>query len=433
MSRWNLLIVDGQLSPEPGAGVSAAEWAVRLNRHADSNGTLRTHQRLADRIGENDLALADAVLLLLPAESDQTVPALPPTVLNQIEERAIPLVVLGVKPSEAKVWHHSSAMLLPSTIDPQALLFAFRGMLHRQPDFCQLRQELALAQRFHGGLENEVSRMHDELQLAAIVQRELLPREIPTLHGIRFATLWRPANYVSGDIYDLTRLDEDHIGVFIADAVGHGVPAALMTMVISRSLLMKEISGQSYRIVPPAEVMNRLNQELIVRQEKSARFATAVYAVVNCRTRIMTLAGAGHPPPIHLSETGPPRQLETNGGLLGIFEDEVYDQIDVELSVNDRVIFFSDGFEQAFPDESADAYERQLPTLQYRQEFEDLARKSDPEQMVDHLRQRLDSQRGSLHQTDDLTMICMIADALRTIRPEEDVTQNPASPRRVAS
>lgn len=418
MSRWNLLMIDGRSASPDGAEGLVSEWAIRLTRTGSGAPEFSLQQRFADQVTVRDLENCAAVLWIAPGDQDSLGPVAN-TLLNQIEERALPLIAIGVKPSQTGLWHHTGAMLLPAETEPQTIVHTLRGMLHRQHDFRQLRQELSIARRFHGGLEGEISKMHDELQLAAIVQRELLPREIPSLHGVRFATLWRPANYVSGDIFDLVRLDEDHLGVFVADAVGHGVPAALMTMVISRSLITKEITGNAYRIIPPAEVLDRLNQELIARQEKNTRFATAVYAVINCRSRVMTLAGAGHPPPILLGKKGEPRQLETNGGLLGVFEDETYDQIELELELDDRVIFFSDGFEQAFPDDSADEYARQLPTLQYRDEFEELARKTEPEQMIDYLRQRLDMQRGSLHQIDDLTMVCMLAGSLDLSVPDQ--------------
>ena len=285
-------------------------------------------------------------------------------------------------------------------------------MLHRQVEVARLRQEMALASRFQGGLKGEITRMHDELQLAAMMQRDFLPREVPNLHGIRFAALWRPAHYVSGDIYDIARLDDDHIGVFIADAVGHGVPAALMTMVISRSLNTKEIVDASYRIIPPSEVLAKLNEDLIKRQGRTTRFATAVYAVVNCRSRVLTLAGAGHPPPIYFTAGGRSDLLETSGGLLGVFDEEEYDQVELELAVDDRILFYSDGFEQAFPHDKADTYQRRLPTKRYREEFERLAALTDAAQMIDAIGQRIDRQRGSLHLVDDLSLICMHAGPL---------------------
>jgi serine phosphatase RsbU (regulator of sigma subunit) len=180
-------------------------------------------------------------------------------------------------------------------------------------------------------------------------------------------------------------------------------------MVICRSLKTKIITGNSYEIVAPSEVLAHLNYEMILRQGRTTRFATAVYAVINCRNRTMTLAGAGHPPPFLLAPGGEPRLLETTGGLLGVFDDETYDQIEVDLSVNDRLVLYSDGFEQAFPREDVDDYARKLPTTRYRDEFRQLARERSPDAMIYAMGRRIDDQQGSLHQVDDLTLICMVA------------------------
>jgi sigma-B regulation protein RsbU (phosphoserine phosphatase) len=206
--------------------------------------------------------------------------------------------------------------------------------------------------------------------------------------------------------------------MFLADAVGHGVPAALMTMVICRSLTTKIVTGNSYRIIEPTEVLAKLNRDMIRRQGRTTRFATAAYVVVNCRNRTARFAGAGHPPPLLLSADGTVSSLETDGGLLGVFEDEVYNQIDLELAVDDRLLLYSDGFEQAFPSERADTYEQRLPSERYREEFERLIEEPTPQAMIEAIGRRIDDQAGSLHQVDDLTLVCLQAGALAG---EEDV------------
>jgi sigma-B regulation protein RsbU (phosphoserine phosphatase) len=309
--------------------------------------------------------------------------------------------------------------------DDQTLCSKLEGMLHRQEAVKRLQTEVSIAHRCHGGLQGEIARMHEELQLAAMVQREFLPRELPHLYGVEFAALWRPAHYVSGDIYDIARLDDDHVGVFIADAVGHGVPAALMTMVICRSLTTKIITGNAYQLIEPAEVLARLNRDMIRRQGRTTRFATAVYAIVNCRSREVRLAGAGHPPPLLLGADGSTRSIEPAGGLLGVFEDETYEQVSFDVAVGDRLLMYSDGFEQAFPKAQADAYERKLPNNRYREEFEQLAAAATPQEMVSTISRRLDDQTGSLHQLDDLTMICMRAGAL--LLPDEQQSDQSAA------
>jgi sigma-B regulation protein RsbU (phosphoserine phosphatase) len=423
MTCWNIIVAafaEAERS-SPAAEAMRAELVSRW----EAQRPLQVRTVDAGELEEIELDEVDAVVVLVN-EAGQARAAR--ALLAAVEEAGPAILVLldGIE-LEGKAFAYCNAAVQQRGNDAVSTCGVLEGLLLRQPEVRRLRKELTLAHRFHGGLRGEITRMHEELQLAAMVQREFLPRELPSLGGVEFAALWRPAHYVSGDIYDVVRLDRDHVGIFIADAVGHGVPAALMTMVVSRSLTPKIITGSSYRIVPPAEVLDRLNRDMIRRQGRSTRFATAAYAVLNCRARTMSLACAGHPPPLMLMENGGVRLLETAGGLLGVFKDETYDQIDLELSIGDRMLMYSDGFEQAFPKINATSYERRLPTMRYRDEFATLAEHHGPAELVERLSVLLNDQQGSLHQIDDLTLICMqagplvpddLADESEEIEPE---------------
>jgi sigma-B regulation protein RsbU (phosphoserine phosphatase) len=342
---------------------------------------------------------------------DDSVPtSLFTTVLAAAEELQVAVIVLGTATQgQADVAAHAGAMLLPVDTPSTTIAAILFGMLHRQSAMDRMRDDLEIASRFQGGLRGEITKIHEELQLAALVQRQFLPHQLPKMHGIEFAVLWRPANYIAGDIYQIDRLDDDHVGIFLADAVGHGVPAALMTMAITQSLTMTTRIGRKPSHMQPSEVLACINAEMIERQDHHARFATGVYAIVNCKRRTLTLAGAGHPPPMLIHADGTSTPLETTGGLLGIFPDETYSQIEVPFELGDRLMIYSDGFEQAFPESTNSNYERRLPNNRYLSEFGELSRLDTPEEVVDSLATRLDAEMGSLHQIDDLTLICMLA------------------------
>ncbi|MBL9140521.1 MAG: serine/threonine-protein phosphatase [Phycisphaerae bacterium] len=280
-----------------------------------------------------------------------------------------------------------------------------RGMLSRQSEVERLNRELGVATRFTSGLRGEISRMQEELQLASQVQREFLPRSFPQVGQIRMDAFWRPASYVSGDIYDMMRLDEDHVGVFVGDAVGHGVPAALLTMVICRALPAKETANNTYRIIPPAEALARINDDLIGQRGRTTRFATAVYCVINCRTGVVRLSSAGHPAPVLLRDGAGSELVGEGGGLLGVFDGEKYPETELQLHPGDRLLLYSDGFEQAFPGDPTGARRSRLPSKRYLEEFEALANVATPTEMVQQIGRRVDMQFGSLHQSDDLTLV----------------------------
>ncbi|MGI9013479.1 MAG: PP2C family protein-serine/threonine phosphatase [Phycisphaerales bacterium] len=332
-------------------------------------------------------------------------------VSSAFDEQRVPFLAIAdlskAAAGEPQRWLPAGSLRIDCNIDPNELCGRIEAVLHQQRIIRGLDTDLQLARRFQGGLRGEISRMHEELQLAAMVQQEMLPRSLPEINGVRFGAIWRPANYVSGDIYDVIRLDETHIGVFIADAVGHGVPAALLTMVIHRAVRTKQVTANGYRIIPPSETLAKLNQEMVRRQGDTTRFATALYAVIDCESRCMTIAGAGHPPPLLLRGDDEPVHLPVSGGLLGVFEHDEFPECSVQLAEDDRVIFFSDGFEVAFPETAQTERGMKMPSDRYLDEFARLAQFSGPDDMIRQLSMRLDSQPGSLHQVDDLTLIAM--------------------------
>lgn len=301
-------------------------------------------------------------------------------------------------------------LICPSAADPAATCAALAALVSQAPAIRDLKQEVRLLRAHEGGLAGQISRMDEELRLAAQLQREFLPTEMPQVHDVQLRALWRPAGYVSGDIYEAIRLDEDHLGLFVADATGHGVPAALMTMYIKRSLKLKATDSTvpaGYRIVEPREVLARLNRDFVAQQNGHVHFATACYALIDCRRRVMQFARAGHPYPILLHADGQTQQLEPDGGLLGIFPDEVFEQVEVPLQPGDRLLLYTDGFEVAFPEADPQVKGRQkLASTRYCREFEDL-RHGSLDQALGRLEKKLDTQAGSLNQRDDLTVLCL--------------------------
>jgi len=296
---------------------------------------------------------------------------------------------------------------LDPALGPEHLATALRALVGRQLEIQRLQSDALNALHFSGGLRSEIDNIQEELQLAASVQREFLPRQLPTLGGIAVAVLWRPAAYVSGDIYNVLRLDEHHLGLFVIDAVGHGVPAALLTLVISRGLLTKEISGNAYRILSPGEALARVNDEMLSRAGRTTRFATAIYAVIDTRNHRLTVATAGHLPMLRMTRGGRCQAIPTQGGLLGVFEDEVFVEESIDLDLGDRLFFYTDGFEQAFPEMGQDPAAPRLPNRRFIDVFNEFSALENPSDVIEQIELRLDEERDLFPQIDDLTLLCV--------------------------
>lgn len=331
--------------------------------------------------------------------------------IDQMSLQFCPSLILAQDIAPVSKAFAGSGIPLCSINEPvEHVAIRIQSLIQRQAAISGMEDELRLATRQQKSLRIEIEKVQEELQLAATVQRGLLPKCIPEIGDVRFGIMFRPTGYVSGDIYDVKRLDEHTVGFFLADAVGHGVPAALMTMVINKGLHTKQIKGTKYEIIPPSEVLYNLNQEMLNHQGLSGRFATGVYGIIDTESHTVTIAVAGHPPPIIIQPDGKIRKLELAGGLLGVFPDENYEQCSFVLDKSERLIIHSDGFETAFPDVKADEFERRRPTEKYLAVFKDVCKPEIPvEQSIKQLDTTLDNQLGSLHQIDDLTALCISA------------------------
>jgi sigma-B regulation protein RsbU (phosphoserine phosphatase) len=275
-----------------------------------------------------------------------------------------------------------------SEIDPAPTPAPVEDIQTLQREVADLRAEISQLRRKGDKLNFHLSRIDEELKLAARLQQDFLPKTLPQLGQIHFHTLFRPAGFVSGDFYDVLRLDEQHIGFYIADAVGHGVPAALLTMFIKHALATKQIGLGGYRLLTASETMSRLNDTLIEQALSAATFATAIYGTINIETRRVTFARAGHPLPMVLRADGRLESLECEGGLLGVFPDEKFEQSTVTLEAGDRLLLVTDGVEVAFGGDIATSQQRwcdelnarrSLPADQFLGEFGDLIDKANDE------------------------------------------------------
>lgn len=190
-----------------------------------------------------------------------------------------------------------------------------------------------------------VDSLKEQLRLAGLVQRDFLPSHLPNTDEVRWAATFLPAEWVSGDIYDIARIDEQHIGFYVADAVGHSMPAALLTMFIKQALVMRQTIENSYRVFTPAETMTNLNLRMTGQRLSGYQFATCCYCLLNVKTRQLTFARAGHPYPILLRHGQPPQQLQVRGSLLGVFENAEFAQQTIGLQAGDRLLLYSDGAE----------------------------------------------------------------------------------------
>ncbi|MEM1070187.1 MAG: SpoIIE family protein phosphatase [Planctomycetota bacterium] len=295
-----------------------------------------------------------------------------------------------------------SVMCCP-LIDAEGKVF---GMIHvdaAMPNrFGELDLEVLAAVAMQVSLAINCSRLHaiaveDELlrrdvEQAREVQERYLPDEPPLMVGYDLAGFYRAARHVGGDYFDYVPLDDGRLAIVLGDVVGKGVPAAL-TMV---RLASETRTGLSI-CQSPSELVTRLNQNF------PDDFVTLVVLVLDPKTNELTIANAGHEPPLLRSADGLVRDIgfEVSGCPLSVLPDFQYEETKVPLDEGDTIVIFSDGF----PDEPSPSTGERFgsgPIAESLASFEGSANAT-----IQHLVDRVDEFIEGGPQFDDMCMVCL--------------------------
>jgi sigma-B regulation protein RsbU (phosphoserine phosphatase) len=224
------------------------------------------------------------------------------------------------------------------------LVAQVKALLRIKETHDQLAGKTAEVHRINKRLQQLHQQLDHELQLAQRIQSSFLPRKLPSVPRSRFAVHYVLRDRVGGDFYDAFRLDEHHVGLYVADAMGHGVPASLLTIFVKKGVHPKEVFGQHYRLVSPEEVLQRLNKDLLEQHLSEHPFITMVYALYNHQEGTFRFARAGHPYPLHVPHNGAPTFWRQEGLLLGV-TDATFPARTYRVSAGDKILLYSDGID----------------------------------------------------------------------------------------
>jgi serine phosphatase RsbU (regulator of sigma subunit)/anti-sigma regulatory factor (Ser/Thr protein kinase) len=186
----------------------------------------------------------------------------------------------------------------------------------------------------------ERERINQELQVAALIQQTLLPKELPAIAGWHVDAFYRPARAVGGDFYDFVTLEDGRLGVVIGDVTDKGVPAALV-MATCRSMLR----AAAQRHDSPSAVLADVN-EALVPEIPPAMFVTCLYAIIDTNQGEIVLANAGHNLP-YVRTGGGVVELRATGMPLGLMPGMSYDERTYRLERGDVMVLTSDGITEA--------------------------------------------------------------------------------------
>jgi sigma-B regulation protein RsbU (phosphoserine phosphatase) len=197
------------------------------------------------------------------------------------------------------------------------------------------------ASMYESLLERE--RLNRELKLAEQVQKRFLPQAVPTVPGYEFFAHYQPTYEVGGDYYDFVPLPADRMALALGDVSGKGVGAALMMAKFACDTRYCMLTENA-----PAPTANRLNN-LLCAAAIEDKFITLSLCVLDAPARKLTMTSAGHTPVLIRRADGRVEEVgqEFSGVPLGIMEDSVYQEAEVQLSLGDVVVIYSDGVTDA--------------------------------------------------------------------------------------
>ena len=184
--------------------------------------------------------------------------------------------------------------------------------------------------------------LQNELAVASGIQQSILPTVFPSRYDYQIYASMEPARNVGGDFFDVVRLEDDRVGLAIADVSDKGVPAALFMM--SSRTWMK---GAAISSPEPGTVLGEVNA-LLHEDNDTQMFVTVLYAVYNPETGEFTYASGGHDAPLLVHSDGSSELLPLTGGIaLGIVSDLAYGQNSVVLDHGETLVLYTDGVTEA--------------------------------------------------------------------------------------
>ncbi len=206
----------------------------------------------------------------------------------------------------------------------------------------RLRRQVARLKEACRILCDQAGVIESDLRRAELIQRALLPRRAPAVNGLAVDAVYRPSLNVGGDLYDVAVIGTGAgtVAAYVADAAGHGVSAAMLSVLFKHRLAMMD---HDYRANAPADALAMLNTAL--RDECSAPglFVTAAYGLLDIRAGEIVVASAGHPPLVLCRADGTTEMIYHTGPALGLTDEARFAQKRLPFSAGDRLLMYTDG------------------------------------------------------------------------------------------
>ena len=263
----------------------------------------------------------------------------------------------------------------------------------------EMEKDLTLHEEHIKEITAEKERINTELSMATQIQESMLPSIFPPYPDRKEFDIYAamdPAREVGGDFYDFFLVDENHLGIVIADVSGKGVPAALF-MMISKTILQNCAMLGS----PVSDVLTQTNESLCA-ENKMDMFVTAWIGILDLQTGKMSCSSAGHEYPAVMSDSRTFELVRNKSGfVLGGFEGLRYQAYEITLKPGDKIFIYTDGVPEATNiHNELFGTDRMIDALNANSG-------GTPQEILAEVRRAVDEFVGEAEQFDDLTMLCL--------------------------
>lgn len=243
---------------------------------------------------------------------------------------------------------------------------------------------------------DKLTALQSELGIANQIQQSILPTKFPTHSGYQVYGSMDPARDIGGDFFDIIRLEEDCVGLAVADVSGKGVPAALFMM--SSRTMMK---GSAISAPEPGKALGIVNS-MLAEDNEAQLFVTVLYAVYDPDTGLFTYASGGHDAPLLVRADGSSELLPLTGGIvLGIMPELEYDENCIAVSQGDTLFCYTDGITEALNE-----LDEQFGVERMRQAFAETPPR-DAKHAVQIMFDAVNAFAGGAVQSDDITCLAL--------------------------
>lgn len=242
-------------------------------------------------------------------------------------------------------------------------------------------------------LNLSLRKIKKDLALAKRVQDSILPKNLEKIKPLSIVTFYSPMDEVGGDFFDIVEINERKIRIFLADATGHGTQGALITMAIK-----SEYETLKKSSLNTAEIMEKMNNEFLRKFVSVNAFFTCILVDIDPIGGKLTFTAAGHPPQILIQEKEIVK-LSSSGKLIGVKENVVYKEMEMEFRKGNKLFLYSDGIFEEFNFVRNEFGEEKLWGI-----LKDHSNSSVGE-ALNSVVQQVDDFIGSLPQEDDMTFI----------------------------